>query len=84
MMDAPRKGNQELGVGDGEGSVGRIGERGVQWRRLEAGETANDARRESDSKSTKQRIENPWKKAQGSAGESFQPDAWSPGSATRR
>lgn len=86
MLDKPRRGNLELGVGDGEaeGTMGRRWEEGqrtgsvemVEQKRIEGekGERGEQMRKEK---------ENPWVRQRGSAGEGWQPEPWRPGPVKR-
>ena len=70
VLDAPRRGNQELGVGDGEGGVGTVGRRG---------ESAEVDVKESVSKARSKEKDNPWKKQETKGpGEAYQPGTWTP------
>ena len=74
MLDKPRRGNTELGVGDGEsmGTIGRQGETGV-------GE--GTVPREEREKQGEQDVK---KMAKGkNPGEGWQPESWSPGRMSR-
>ena len=83
VLDKPRRGNQELAVGDGEmrGTVGQKGETGegrgideierqeaIEMKKMEGGEKGK---------------EDPWKVRRGKSGEDWKPEAWSPGRAGR-
>ncbi|KAL8793608.1 MAG: hypothetical protein Q9195_003760 [Heterodermia aff. obscurata] len=78
VLDKPRRGNQELAIGDGEmrGTVGQKGEtgegRGVDS--VERQEAVESKQREGREKGK----EDPWKIRQGKAGEDWKPEAWSP------
>lgn len=86
MLDKPRRGNLDLGVGDGEaeGMMGRRWEEGqrtgsvemVEQERVEGekGERGEQMRKEK---------ENPWARQRGSAGEGWQPEPWRPGPVKR-
>ena len=78
MLDAPRRGNMELAVGDGEaeGTVGKKWEPGQETRE---GETVEKKMSPGEQKEK----ENPWKRERGSAGEDFQPTTWTPGPVRR-
>ncbi|MCJ1469784.1 hypothetical protein MMC07_008426 [Pseudocyphellaria aurata] len=67
VLDRPRRVNLELGAGDGEvgGTVGGRGE----------GVNTGPAKIVQKGK----QIEKPWKVKQGSPGEGWQPEAWTPG-----
>ena len=79
VLDKPRRGNQELAIGDGEirGTVGQKGEtgeaRGADG--VETQEVVELKKREGREKGK----EDPWKIRQGKAGEDWKPEAWSPG-----
>lgn len=86
MLDAPRRRNQELGVGNGEGRVGVVGRKGEsaenggepQGQKLEEGTKGEDVR-DSWGEGKKGRGENPWIKQRPSgAGEEWQPTSWQP------
>lgn len=83
VLDKPRRGNQELAIGDGEmrGTVGQKGEtgegKGVTG--AERQEAVEKKKREGGEKGK----ENPWKVRQGKAGEDWKPEAWSPGRVER-
>ena len=81
VLDKPRRGNQELGIGDGEvkGTVGRIGETGED-RGVSAPERAEQIRRK-EKKGGEKGKQNPWEVRKGSAGEDWKPESWAP---TRR
>ena len=97
VMDRPRRANQELGIGDGEGATGNVGVRQETGRVLKEGETGDMVKQKfmetgdpiTDGPAVKrerkeQTKENPWKKQErGAAGETYQPEAWSPGSARK-
>ena len=77
VLDKPRRGNMELGVGDGEaeGTVGR---------REPGTETKEGEKRDKEmSLGEKKEKKNPWRRERGSAGEEFQPESWTPGSMGR-
>lgn len=93
VMDKPRRANQELAVGDGEGAMGGIGVRGESGRPLANGETGDMIKQQGqeigDPATEGQEIgrqrrgkeENPWtRQGKGPAGEDYQPEAWPPGS----
>ncbi|KAL8713799.1 MAG: hypothetical protein Q9220_002326 [cf. Caloplaca sp. 1 TL-2023] len=88
VLDAPRRRNQELGVGGGDtrtGFVGRQGESvggsGVsngQGQRLNAGVKGEDVR-DSWGEGERGRGKNPWKKDRPkNPGETYQPASWDP------
>ncbi|KAL8936173.1 MAG: hypothetical protein Q9216_005073 [Gyalolechia sp. 2 TL-2023] len=86
VLDAPRRRNQELGVGDGEGRVGTVGRKGesaesggeAQGQKLGEGTKGEDVR-DSWGEGEKGRGENPWIKQRPSrAGEEWQPESWQP------
>ena len=79
VLDAPRRGNMELGVGDGEaeGTVGRKWEPGQETQ-------AGEQKEKEMSRGEKQEKENPWKRETGRAGEGFQPASWTPPGAAKR
>ncbi len=88
VLDQPRRRNQELGVGDGEGSIGMTGRKGEsteavdggegRGQKLEAGIKGEDVR-DSWGEGEKGRGPNPWVKARPTgAGESYQPESWQP------
>ena len=93
MLDKPRRGNSELGVGDGEkeGTVGRKWEAG---NKTAAGEKVEKERSEGEDKErtvqmqrekVKEKEKNPWaKRAEGVPGQSYEPEAWTPGSISKR
>lgn len=78
VLDAPRRGNFELGIGDGEaeGTVGR------KW---EPGKETKVGERKEKEKIIEEKKEkvNPWKIQKGRAGEEFQPESWTPGPVKR-
>lgn len=76
MLDKPRRGNLELGVGDGE-AEGTVGRRWEDGQRTGSGEEVDMGRSEGEKK------ENPWARQRGSAGEGWQPEAWRPGHVKR-
>lgn len=67
VLDKPRRGNMELGVGDGE-VEGTVGIRGEGAKKGVAEELVQKEKR----------TENPWKVKQGNPGEGWQPEAWAP------
>ncbi|KAI4111739.1 MAG: hypothetical protein LQ345_006679 [Seirophora villosa] len=86
VLDAPRRRNQEVGVGDGEGRVGVLGRKGesadggdgIGGKRLGEGVKGEDVR-DSWGEGKKGRGENPWiKERPKAAGEGFQPGSWQP------
>ncbi|KAL8859035.1 MAG: hypothetical protein Q9178_004516 [Gyalolechia marmorata] len=88
VLDQPRRRNQELGVGDGEGSIGMTGKKGEsteavdggegRGQKLEAGIKGEDVR-DSWGEGEKGRGQNPWVKARPTgAGEGYQPESWQP------
>lgn len=82
MLDKPRRGNFELGVGDGE-AEGAVGKRWEEGQRTESGQRVKKERSEGEKRERGQQIrkekENPWARQKGSAGEDWQPEAWTPG-----
>lgn len=90
VMDKPRRANQELGIGDGEGQVGRIGSKGEPGRQLAPGETGDQIKQQgkeigdsvTEGKNEKAK-DDPWQRRKGIAGEGYQHKAWTPGSARR-
>ncbi|MCJ1450878.1 hypothetical protein MMC28_001212 [Mycoblastus sanguinarius] len=78
VLDKPKRGNLELGVGDGE-MQGTVGKKWEEGQKTEAGEEKEKERSEGQKKER----ENPWKRDRGSAGEGFQPEAWTPGPVRR-
>lgn len=82
VLDRPRRGNLEVGVGDGEGVAGVVGRRGESveggGRRLGEGVKGEDVR-DSWGEGEKGRGESPWGKAKArGAGEGYQPESWRP------
>ncbi|KAI4221451.1 MAG: hypothetical protein L6R36_006898 [Xanthoria steineri] len=90
VLDRPRRGNLEVGVGDGEGVVGGLGRRGEsvegvegegagrEGQRLPVGFKGEDVR-DSWGEGEKGRGESPWGKARArGAGEGYQPESWRP------
>lgn len=98
VMDKPKRANQELGVGDGEGVAADIGTRGGAGRVLGEGVTGDMVKQQGQEigdpategpavrrQRQEQEKENPWKKQErGAAGEAYQPDAWIPKPARRQ
>jgi NADH dehydrogenase [ubiquinone] 1 alpha subcomplex assembly factor 2 len=79
VLDKPRRGNQELGVGDGE-APGTVGKRGEPGPTRAVGETTVKERSEGEERER----ENPWKqKDRGVPGQTWQPEAWTPGPVRR-
>ena len=82
VLDRPRRGNSELGVGDGE-VEGTVGRRWEEGKRTGSGETVEKERSEGEMRERGERLrkekENPWARQRGSAGEGWQPEAWRPG-----
>ena len=81
VLDKPRRGNLELGVGDGEkeGTVGRKWEEG---QKTAAGETKEKERSEGEKRERER--QNPWlQRDRGVPGQRWQPDAWTPGPVRR-
>lgn len=77
MLDKPRRGNLELGVGDGEirGTVGIKGETG------EGGGVSRMAREEEVRKEREggeKEKQKPWAVRKGRAGEDWKPESWTP------
>ncbi len=78
VLDKPRRGNLELGVGDGEmrGTIGVKGEtgdgRGVSG--MERDEEVRQKEREGGGKEK----QNPWAVRKGKAGEDWKPESWTP------
>lgn len=85
VLDRPRRGNKEVGVGDGEGVAGVVGRKGESvegaeggGQRLEKGVEGEDVR-DSWGEGEKGRGESPWGKGRArGAGEGFQPESWRP------
>lgn len=82
VLDRPRRGNLEVGVGDGEGVGGVVGRRGEsaggEGQKLEKGVKGEDVR-DSWGEGGKGRGESPWVKGRArGAGEGFQPESWRP------
>ncbi|KAL8725988.1 MAG: hypothetical protein Q9181_006216 [Wetmoreana brouardii] len=91
VLDAPRRRNQEVGVGDGEGGKGVLGRRGEsaegsregEGERLREGLKGEDVR-DNWGEGKKGRGENPWIKALPKRpGEDYQPESWQPPASTR-
>lgn len=86
MLDKPRRGNLELGVGDGE-VEGTVGRRWEEGQKTGQGETVRKERSEGEQRERGEQVrkgkENPWARQRGSAGEGWQPEAWSPGHVKR-
>ena len=82
MLDAPRRGNLELGVGDGE-MKGTIGRRWEEGQKTRGGEKVEKERSEGESRERAEQVkkekENPWARQRGSPGEGWQPETWRPG-----
>ena len=82
VLDAPRRRNQEIGVGDGEGVIGVVGRRGESANG--EGDTGKQVLRKGvkgwgEGEKGRRREENPWKPAKPrGAGEGWQPEAWQP------
>lgn len=86
VLAKPRRGNLELGVGDGEveGTVGRRWEEGQRREgeeRVEKGMSEGEKRERGER--VKKEEQNPWARQRGSAGEGWQPEAWTPGPVNR-
>ena len=78
VLDKPRRGNQELAIGDGE-IEGTVGKRWEEGQRTGAGETKEKDRSEGEKR--ERRGGNPWQqKDRGVPGQGWQPEAWIPGS----
>ena len=88
VLDKPRRGSLKVGVGDGE-VEGTVGRRGEEGQRGGAGEGVEKERSEGEERErergeqVKKGKENPWARQRGSAGEGWQPEAWTPGSVKR-
>ena len=81
VLDRPRRGNLELGVGDGE-VEGTVGRRWEEGRRRGSGEAVEKEGSEGEGRESGgqvKRKDNPWARQRGSAGEGWQPEAWRPG-----
>lgn len=76
FLDKPRRGNLELGVGDGEGVVGTVGRQGET-----AGEGVGAVPREEREKQKEKDAKEMMKGK--NPGEGWQPEAWSPGRVSR-
>lgn len=81
VLDKPRRGNLELGVGDGE-VEGTVGKRWEEGQRTGEGEMVEKERSEGEKRERGEQVkekENPWIRQRGSPGEGWQPEAWRPG-----
>ncbi|MCJ1279314.1 hypothetical protein MMC21_007138 [Puttea exsequens] len=80
LVDAPRRGNLEVGVGDGEvaETVGGQREEG----RMSVGKGEKE-KREGEKTGWSDGRRNPGRRDSGVAGEGWQPEAWTPGAARR-
>ena len=78
VLDAPRRGNLELGVGDGE-AEGTVGRRWEPDQQTKEGELKD----KKMSLGEKREKENPWKRERGSPGEGYEPDSWTPSPSRR-
>lgn len=80
VLDAPRRANLDVRVGDGEaeGTVGRRWEPDVETKE---GETKEKPRTLGEKKEKEN--QNPWKAQKGGAGQGYQPESWTPGPARR-
>lgn len=79
VLDKPRRGNLELGVGDGE-AEGTVGMKWEAGQKTGAGETKEKERSEGE----KRERENPWaQRDRGVPGQAWQPETWMPGSVKR-
>ncbi|KAK4691959.1 NADH dehydrogenase [ubiquinone] 1 alpha subcomplex assembly factor 2, partial [Lecanoromycetidae sp. Uapishka_2] len=76
VLDAPRRGNMELGVGDGE-AEGTVGKKWVEGEKTGPGEKKEKPR----SGGEKRERQNPWQRDRGIPGEGWQPETWTPGPA---
>ncbi|KAL8662670.1 MAG: hypothetical protein Q9202_004535 [Teloschistes flavicans] len=93
VLDAPRRRNQELGVGDGEGGVGAVGRRGESVGAIEEGRKNGEKLGEgvkgedvgdSWGEGEKGREKNPWiRERPKNPGEGWQPESWQPPGVTR-
>ncbi|KAL8823422.1 MAG: hypothetical protein Q9191_005873 [Dirinaria sp. TL-2023a] len=83
VLDRPRRGNQELGIGDGEmkGTVGVRGET-AEGQGVVKAEREKEVRRKEREGGGKLK-ENPWAVRRGRAGEDYKPETWTPGRAER-
>lgn len=84
VLDRPRRGNQELAIGDGEvaGTVGSKGETGA-GRGVDSAEREEGVRRKDRSGGEKGK-QNPWEVRKGRAGENWKPESWSPAGRVER
>jgi NADH dehydrogenase [ubiquinone] 1 alpha subcomplex assembly factor 2 len=84
VMDAPRRGNLELGVGDGE-MEGTVGRRWEEGQKTGKGEVKEKERSEVEQRERNSEIEkkNPWARERRGPGEGYQPESWTPGIARR-
>lgn len=78
VLDKPRRGNLELGVGDGEirGTVGVKGETG-EGRGVSKMEREEEIRRKEREDVEKEK-QKPWAVRKGRAGEDWKPESWTP------
>jgi len=78
VLDKPRRGNLELGIGDGEmtGTVGVKGETG-EGKGVSRMEKEEDVRRKEREGGEKGK-QNPWGVRKGRAGEDWKPESWTP------
>lgn len=84
VLDKPKRRNLELGVGDGE-VEGTVGRRWEEGQRTGSGETAEKEMSGGEKRERGEQVkekENPWAR-QRSAGEGWQPEAWTPGPVKR-
>ena len=80
VLDKPRRGNQELGVGDGE-KEGTVGRRWEEGKTTAAGEKVEKDQSEGEKKERK----DPWQhRDRGVPGQTWQPEAWTPPLGVRR
>lgn len=84
MLDKPRRGNLELGVGDGE-VEGTVGKRWEEGQKMGEGEVVEKKRSEGEKRERGEQVkekekekENPWARQRG-----WQPEAWRPGPVER-
>ena len=77
-MDKPRRGNLELGVGDGE-VVGTVGRGFEEGQRTGRGEVKEKERSEGESRERDKQRGDLWKRQRGKPGEDYQPGSWTPG-----